>query len=72
MSPDSTAPLLLVQHPHSLFQMFMHWVSFGVHMFMFYCTAYFIYHKFMKPYEEAQRAAREVETTETPEVSNER
>ena len=58
MAPDSSAPLLLVQHHHSFFQMFMHWVSFGVHMFMIYCTAYFVYHKYMKPYEEGKSGKR--------------
>lgn len=72
MALDSSAPLLLVQHHHSFFQMFMHWVSFGIRMFMFYCTAYFVYHKYMKPYEEGKRAAIEVENTETAEVSSER
>lgn len=72
MAPDSSVPLLLVQHHHTFFQMFMHWVSFGVHMFMFYCTAYFVYHKYMKPYEEAKRTAKELENTETAEVSSER
>jgi uncharacterized protein YpmB len=52
--------------------MFMHWVSFGIHMFMIYCTAYFVYHKYMKPYEEGKRTAIEVENTETEEVSSER
>jgi len=72
MAPDSSAPLLLVQHQHTFFQMFMHWVSFGIHMFMIYCTAYFVYHKYMKPYEVGKKSAIELENTETAEVSSER
>jgi hypothetical protein len=39
---------------------------------MIYCTAYFVYHKYMKPYEEVKKTTKELESTETVEVSSER